>query len=213
MTRQRVNIKQVLIDKNARDEANRISRIREILKLDTQGKFHAFLFDFETVRDLDNEDSVYDALAWHVGDMWNDACWCYVWGVFRGCIILAVGAVEAGLKYRLREACQLEDEENATFGNCIGRAQRCGVLPAQQRNPVVQSALKLNMVRNDIIHANRARRDPDGALSSNGPEHEVIDIGHGFHVIHEFRLGARDALKDSRSVLVHLKRHKIHPLG
>ena len=210
MTRQRVNIKQVLSDINARDEANKISRIREIRRLDTQGKFHAFSFDFETVCDLDNEDAVYNALAWHIDDMWNEACWCYVWGVFRGCIILAVGAVEAGLKYRLREARQLEDEENATFGKCIRRARRCGVLPAQQRNQVVQSAIKLNIIRNDIIHANRARRNPESALSANGPEHEVIDVGHGLHAIREFRLGARDALKDSRSVLVHLRQHKMH---
>jgi len=122
MTRQRVNIKQVLNEKNARDEVDRISRIREIRKFDTQGKFHAFSFDFETIYDLDNEDPVYDALAWHVDDMWHEACWCYVWGMFRGCIVLAVGAVEAGLKYRLREAGQLEDEENATFGTCIDKA-------------------------------------------------------------------------------------------
>jgi hypothetical protein len=208
--RQRTSIKQILIDKNARDEANRISRMREIRKLDTRGKFHAFSFDFETVRDLDNEDSVYDALAWHIDDMWNEACWCYVWGVFRGCITLAVGAVEASLKYRLREARQLEDEENATFGACINKARSCGVLPAQEQNPVVQAALKLNMVRNDIIHANRARRNPESALSLNGPEHEVINIGQDLHAIREFRLGARDALKDSRFVLVYLRRHKGH---
>ena len=117
------------------------------------------------------------------------------------------------MKYRLRDACQLEDEENATFGNCMGRAQRCGVLPPQQGNPVIQSALNLNTVRNDIIHANRARRDSEAALSSSNPEHGVIDIGHGFHVIHDFRLGARDALKDSRAVFIHIKRYKINPLA
>jgi hypothetical protein len=210
MTRQRINIKQALREKNTRDEADRISRIREIRKLDTQGKFHAFSFDFETVRDLDNEDAVYDALAWHIDEMWNEACWCYAWGLFRGCIVLAVGAVEAGLKYRLREAGRLEDGEDATFGRCIERAQRCGLLP-QQQNQVVQSVAKLNRVRNDIIHANRARRDPEGALSADGPEHEVVDLGYGLHTIHEFRFGARDALKDSRSVLAHLRRHKMHP--
>lgn len=213
MTRKRVNIKQVLNEKNARDEVDRISRIREIRKFDTQGKFHAFSFDFETNYDLDNEDPVYDALAWHVDDMWHEACWCYVWGMFRGCIVLAVGAIEAGLKYRLREAGQLEDEENATFGICIDKAQRCGVLPTQQRNAVTRAACELNILRNNIIHANKARRDPESALSSEDPEHDRIEMGHGLYLIHEFRLGARDALKDSRAVLVYLKRHKVHPTG
>jgi len=213
MIRKRINIKQVLREKNARDETDRISRIREIRKFDTQGKFHAFSFDFETIHDLDKEDPVYDALAWHVDDMWHEACWCYVWGMFRGCIVLAVGAVEAGLKYRLREAGQLEDEKNATFGTCIGNAQRCGVLPAQQQNPVTRAACELNTLRNNIIHANKARRDPESALSSDGLEHETVEMGHGLYLIHEFRPGARDALKDSRAVLVYLKRHKVHPMS
>lgn len=211
MTHQRVNIKQVLNEKNARDEVDRISRIREIRKFDTQGKFHAFSFDFETIYDLCNEDPAYDALAWHVDDMWHEACWCYVWGMFRGCIVLAVGAVEAGLKYRLREAGRLEDEENATFGTCIGKAQRCGVLPTQQRNAVTRAACELNVLRNNIIHANKARRNPESALSSEGSEHDRIEMGYGLCLIHEFRLGARDALKDSRAVLVYLKRHKVLP--
>ena len=205
----RVDVRRALRHTNVRHEAARISRIREIRKLDTQGGFRAFLFDFETVSDLDNEDAVYDALAWHIQDMWYEACWCYVWGLFRGCIILAVGAVEAGLKYRLREAHQLEDGKNVTFGACIGQAKLCGVLPKRESNPVVRSALGLNTMRNDIVHANMARRDPESALSYSGPEHEVISIGHGLHTIDDFRLGARDALKDSRSVLNHLRRHKI----
>lgn len=212
MTRQRMNIKQVLDEKNARDEQNRISRIREIRKLDNQGKFRAFFFDFETINDLDDEDPVYDALAWHVGDMWNEACWCYVWGNFRASIVVAVGAVEAGLKYRLREAGQLKDNEDATFGTCIGKAKECGVLPAQQTNPVLWSSRELNSLRNNIIHANKARRDPEGALSSEGHEHEIVDMGQGLHVVHEFQPGARVALKDCRTVLVYLRRHKACPI-
>lgn len=211
MTRPRVNIKQVLDERNARDEQGRISRIREIRKLDNQGKFHAFSFDFETTKDLDNEDAVYDALAWHVDGMWHEACWCYVWGTFRACIVLAVGAVEAGLKYRLREAGQLEDEKNATFGTCIDKAKQCGVLPAQQTNPVLQSLWELNRLRNDIIHANKARRDPDGALSSDGPEHEITNLGHGMQSVVEFQPGARVALNDSRTLLVYLRRYKVRP--
>lgn len=213
MTRQRINIKRALDDKNTRDEADRISRVREIRKLDRQGKFQAFSFDFETTHDLDKEDPVYDALAWHLDEMWHESCWCYVFGMFRGCIVLTVGAVEAGLKYRLREAGQLDDRENATFGTCICRARDCGLLPAQQGNPVLTSAFDLNTIRNSIIHANKARCEPEEALSSEGPEHEIIDAGQGLHLIHEFRPGARDALKHSRAILVYLRRHRVYPAG
>lgn len=209
MTRQRVDIKKILDERNSRDEQNRISRIREVRKLDREGKFSAFSFNFETMKDLDNEDPVYDALAWHLDDMWHEACWCYVWGTFRASIVAAVGAVEAGLKYRLREAGQLEDEENATFGTCIGKAQLCGVLPAEQADQVVRFSQELNALRNNIIHANKARRDPEGALSSEGPEHEIIDMGDGMQSIVEFQPGARMALKKSRTLLVYLRRHKV----
>jgi hypothetical protein len=211
MTIRRINIERVLRERYARHEHDMISRIREVRKLDPQGKFHAFSFDFETIRDLDNQDPVYDALAWQVNEMWYEASWCYVQGMFRGSIVLAVGAVESGLKYRLREAGVLEDSTNATFGTCVGRAKDCGLFPAQEDSLITRSALALNEIRNDIIHANKARRDPQNALSSEGPEHEKIDIGEGIKIINKFRFGAIDALKYSRIVLRYLRRHKMRP--
>jgi hypothetical protein len=211
MTRKRVNIKRVLREKNARDENSRISRIREIQILDTQGKLQAFSFNIETINDLDNEDPQYDALAWHLDDMWHEACWSYVWGMFRATIVMATGAVEAGLKYRLREVGQLEDEENATFGTCINKSQHCGVLPRLRTTRVIKASWDLNKLRNDIIHANEARRNPEGALSCEGHEHEIIEVGQGLSLVHEFKLGAKKALKDSRAVLVYLRRYKARP--
>jgi hypothetical protein len=209
MSHRRINIRQTLQEKNTRDETDRILRIREIRKLGSQSKFQDFFFDFETIHDIDNEDPVYDALAWHVDAMWHEACWCYVWGMYRGCIVLAVGSVEAGLKYRLREAGQINDEERVTFGTCIRKGKDCGLLPLQQTNSVIISAMVLDTIRNDIIHANNARRNPGAALSSDSAEHEVIDMGHGLKLIHEFRLGAIDSLKNSRKVLLYLRHHKM----
>ena len=69
----------------------------------------------------------------------------------------------------------------------------------------------MNRLRNDIIHANKERRDPDGALSSDGPEHEIINLGHGMQSVVEFQPGARVALNDSRTLLVYLRRYKVRP--
>jgi len=205
MNRTHINIQQILEEKNSRESKNRISRIREIRKLGRQGEFRAFFFDIESKNDLEKEDARYDALAWYVDDMWHEACWSYVWGTFRSCVMVAACAVEGALKYKLLDTSGKIDER-MTLGGCINAAKKYGVFPQHETDPVLVSARHLLTLRNDLTHANRERRYPEVAISSDGPEHETIDLGGGIQSITPYRIGAIAALKDARQVLAYLKR-------
>lgn len=96
-----------------------------------------------------------------------------------------------------------------TLGGCINAVKECGVFPRYETDPVLLSARHLLTLRNDLAHANKERKSPEAAISSDGPDHARIDLGGGMQSVIPFRIGAMAALKDARRVLAYLRRRTV----
>jgi len=112
------------------------------------------------------------ALEDSVSRLWNEATWCYVYGQFRACIVLMATLLEATLKLEFEKRGIEYDQKRATLGRCIGKAKDEGVFPGE----IAEVADRINDRRNDVVHANIERQEPESILHHTGPEHEVGPI-------------------------------------
>ncbi|MBA7612808.1 hypothetical protein ES703_20048 [subsurface metagenome] len=182
---------------NRQNIEKRVERMLELMQL----------LDVESIWDLYpnlymNGDSqnlkIQDALGELTQAFWHQALRCYIDSSYIGCVILSSAALETALKFML-VASGVENPRYG-LGTCITRCIQNNIFPPED-NEIVIAANSVNQKRNDIIHANIARERPDSVIYSDGPEHSVRELGHGFQEIGPFQNAAKDILVNTKMVL------------
>jgi hypothetical protein len=109
------------------------------------------------------------ALEASIPATWEEAAWCYVYGRFSACIVLAAVLLEIALKYKLLNR---GFPVSPTLGRLIKKASDAKILPSN----LVSNANSVNARRNDIVHANIQTNRPESLLHHTGDEHEIEPI-------------------------------------
>lgn len=163
------------------------------------------------------------ALETSVVQTWEEATWCYVYGEFRGSILLSAAVLE--LVLRLEHLGRRYPVHRTTLGPLIRAARQKGIITEDME----LKAQAINSRRNDVIHANIQTDRPTSLLQHSGSEHEVeslqdasrnvteegwltgdgetIEISFGrqhptYSRIHLFKSAARASILDLRQLLV-----------
>ena len=200
----------------------RAERLQEIGGIGVGGLEPRYSPHFITRAETERQMSLL-ALQDSISRLWNEAAMCYVDGQFRACIVLLATLLEAALKYELQRR-DIEFSKWLTLGQCIKICRERGILPSDENSPVATALFKVNQYRNDVVHANIERNDPNSVLNATGPEHEVkqiqqeskyikngaialvygetISFGQeGFNIIYRYKIAARVTLECTGSVL------------
>lgn len=116
-----------------------------------------------------SDEYIRSALETSIPATWEEAAWCYVYGRFSACIVLAAVLLEIALKYELLKG---GFPVSATLGRLIKKASDAKILPSN----LVSDANSVNARRNDIVHANIQTNRPESLLHHTGDEHEIEPI-------------------------------------
>lgn len=168
------------------------------------------------------------ALKSSIPRIWEEATWCYVYGNFSACIVMAAVLLEIALKYEL---FKIGFSKSSTLGPIIKMAVKANILPED----LVSKANSIKERRNDIAHANVQTNRPKSLLHHTSNEHEIepvediskniakggwftgdgetimISFGESqpqYSRVHEFKRAARSSLDDVEIILKFL-----YPLG
>jgi len=109
------------------------------------------------------------ALETSIPRTWEEAAWCYVYGLYRACILLAATLLEIAIKYELYRK---EQSTSTTLGPLIQKCGKIGILA----EPMISLAKSINLRRNDVIHANIQTHRAESLLYHTGEEHETEPI-------------------------------------
>jgi len=144
-----------------------------------------------------------DALEEYADDLWHQTKWCYINKLFLSCIATSACTLESALKHQLINKTGIDREIG--LGTCITRCKNEGILPRNDDDEIVIAAHAVNQARNNIIHANYPRRDPEHVLFAEGDEHEKSDSGiNGIQFMEYFKALAKNTLVNTNKVLKHL---------
>jgi hypothetical protein len=180
-----------------------------------------------------HDEYVRSALETSIPATWEEAAWCYVYGRFSACIVLAAVLLEIALKYELLKRGL---PTSLTLGRIIQRASDANILPIN----LISKANSVNRRRNDIVHANIQKDRPESLLHHTGDEHEIEPIkdlsrnitkdgwltgdgetivisfgaaGPTYSRVHAFKLAARASLDDVKDILKFLYPLEPSPAG
>ena len=164
-----------------------------------------------------------------ISKLWEEATWSYVYGNFRGCIVLLAIMIERVLKLELEK--KEISAKGKKLGYCINLCKSNEIFPNEDNNNIVKAAKFINEIRNDVVHANIELNRPKSLLYHTGSEHEVEEIkdlsknikvaedgslfltGDGEHIsfnfvgkpsakhIYPYKKAAKDAIKEAEKIL------------
>ena len=127
---------------------------------------------FEGPFQLESEEAKLHDLMQSVSRLWGEATWSYVYGNFRGCIVLLAMMVERLLKTELER----RGEKTGTLGHCIKLCRDVGILPASEDDETTRAILFINELRNDVVHARIELNQSRAIKYRSGSDHEEEEI-------------------------------------
>ena len=199
-------VKRRLRDGDRMSLEHRTERYLEILKACGEERIMGFYPAIGSPEGDDKKSLRLQALEQYTQSMWWDAFWCYIYGSYPACVLLAASSLEGALKYKLHLV--IKDEKTIskylTLDRCIKRSMAEGILPNDKNHRITKAVSRVQRMRDALVHANRERWRPEAALYGTPREHEVTGSPRDMQIIEEYKRGARTSLVHTGRVLGYL---------